>query len=363
MPIETAITGAPEEFTVPAQTGRRWGVVLAGGEGIRMRSLIKSWLGENRPKQYCTFSGSRSMLQHTLDRAAALLGPDQIMTIIGTGHGTYLKDSVSQCPGCIIEQPANRGTAPGVLLPISFILDQDPEATVLILPSDHFVYPEDRFNRYASEAVALAERNPDRLVLMGAIPDGPETDYGWIEPGPGSVQGTAGKFAEVRSFLEKPSRDAAQTLYENRWLWNTMIVAAKAQTLWAMARNLVPGIIESLHNFQVVLRAVTEGRAPKEHVHIALAHTYQRLATADFSRDILQNAARKSLVMPIDGVRWSDWGRPERIWETLSFLGVQPTMPVHGWRCPQSRNAHGFRDRSESELAPSTSWSKLANTP
>ncbi len=363
MPIDAAFRMAPElTTTVPSQQGLQWGIILAGGEGIRMRSLIKSWLGENRPKQYCTFAGSRSMLQHTLDRAAALLGETQLLTIIGAGHWAYVDGAVGTCHGSLVEQPSNRGTAPGVLLPLSFILDRDPEATVLVLPSDHFVYPEERFNRYAANAITLAEQHPDHLVLMGAIPDGPETDYGWIEPGKSlSNVSTSDRPSEVRSFLEKPSRDAAQTLFENQWLWNTMIVAAKAKVLWASARTLIPSVVESLDNFRVVLRAVREGRAPQEHVDIALAHAYQRIPSADFSRDILQNAARKSLVLPIEGVRWSDWGRPERIWETLSFLGVQPALPANGWRAPHAR--HAARDRMENELSAPKTWGKLANTP
>ncbi|MCX6843861.1 MAG: NTP transferase domain-containing protein, partial [candidate division WOR-3 bacterium] len=64
----------------------RWGIVLAGGEGARMRPLIVYWTGGDRPKQYCTFVGSRSMFQHTVDRARSVVSEKHVVTIIGPGH-------------------------------------------------------------------------------------------------------------------------------------------------------------------------------------------------------------------------------------------------------------------------------------
>lgn len=356
MPTDAALTVSEPKYSPTTGQGLRWAVVLAGGDGVRMRPLIKSWLGENRPKQYCTFTGSRSMLQHTLDRAAQLCPEERIITIVGAGHSNYLKRNHI---GTVIEQPQNKGTALGVMLPIAFILDRDPDATVLILPSDHFVYPEERFNGYADQAFRLADQHSDRLIIMGAVPDGPETDYGWIEPG---QDANGGNHSEVRSFLEKPSREAAQKIFDNHWLWNTMVVAVKASTLWALATRLLPKPMQGFENLRVVLRAVREERVPDNHVMVALNHIYNRLPASDFSRDILQNITRKSIVVPIEGVRWSDWGRPERIWETLTFLGVKPAMPGNGWK---GRIVHPTcaPERSDDDAPTPRVWAKYVNTP
>lgn len=67
-------------------TGRLWSVILAGGEGERMRSLIEQWLGSHKPKQYCTFVGTRSMLQHTVDRAASLTPPIRTVAVVAREH-------------------------------------------------------------------------------------------------------------------------------------------------------------------------------------------------------------------------------------------------------------------------------------
>ncbi|HUG44848.1 MAG TPA: sugar phosphate nucleotidyltransferase, partial [Acidobacteriota bacterium] len=100
----------------------RWAIVLAGGEGKRLRPLIEDLFGAPIPKQYCTFCGTRSMLQHTVDRAAKIVDPNRILTVVGNGHRRFLTEEM---PGRLIEQPAPRETAPGVFLPASYAMSQD----------------------------------------------------------------------------------------------------------------------------------------------------------------------------------------------------------------------------------------------
>ncbi len=125
-----------------------WATVLAGGESERMQPLIRSWLGYDRPKPYCAFLGDHSMLRHTLDRVRDVVPPDRTMTVINGKHRGFLDQALSgQTPGRLFEQPVDRGTAPGVFLPVTQIMEEDPEATVLILPSDHFVFPSGALRR------------------------------------------------------------------------------------------------------------------------------------------------------------------------------------------------------------------------
>ena len=73
--------------------------------------------------------------------------------------------------GTILFQPANRDTAAGLFLPLTYIRARAPQATVLLYPSDHFVYPEDRFLEVVRRAAQIAESRPDRVVLLGVAPD------------------------------------------------------------------------------------------------------------------------------------------------------------------------------------------------
>src|SRR5688572_33404456 len=123
-----------------------WSIVLAGGEGVRLRPLIERWLGGHRPKQYCTFVGTRSLFQHTLDRADLLTRPERKVVLVAAGHR---KEACQQLQGRlaarVVLQPLNRDTAPGVFLPLTYVRAANHDATVVIYPSDHFINPEERF--------------------------------------------------------------------------------------------------------------------------------------------------------------------------------------------------------------------------
>jgi mannose-1-phosphate guanylyltransferase len=304
-----------------------WVVVLAGGEGNRMRPAIETWLGCHRPKQYCTFTGSRSMLQHTLDRASALAAPDRTVTVLGPGHRRFLEEAadVEQC-GLVLEQPRNLGTAPGALLPLACILERDPEAIAVLMPSDHFVRPEGVFVRRVRQAVELAARETDALVLVGAVPDAPETDYGWIVPGSRRV----GVGRAVDAFREKPPAGEAAQLLATGALWNTMVVVARAATLWSLAWQHLPALMPRFHQLRQTMHVARHGLVGREHERLALEHIYHLMPAADLSRGLLRPAAGCSLVLTLDDVEWSDWGRPERVADTLHRLDKRPafTLPA-----------------------------------
>ena len=90
----------------------RWGILLAGGEGRRMRPLIRLWLGENRSKQYCMFVGSHAMFQHTTDRARWVASYECVMTVVTREHRTILNELANgNPPGLAFKQPSNLGGA------------------------------------------------------------------------------------------------------------------------------------------------------------------------------------------------------------------------------------------------------------
>jgi mannose-1-phosphate guanylyltransferase len=297
-----------------------------------MRPLIRYWLGENRPKQYCTFVGSRSMFQHTVDRARSVVSDERVVTIVAGGHRRFLSEAAhGYPPGLVIEQPSNLGTAPGILLPATYVLANDPDATFVFLPTDHFVYPEDRFAHHVGRALDLAEQFQDQIILVGATPDRAETDYGWIDQertGMPERDDYPYGSRKVASFREKPVAREARVFLRQGCLWNTMVMAVKANTLWGLCRQFLPEMTCKFHAFLLVLRAIREGRLKPEHEATALARLYQELTPADFSKDLLQHVPDRSLVLPMDGIDWCDWGRPWRVTETLARLKRQPLFPT-----------------------------------
>jgi len=307
-------------------------IVLAGGEGSRMRPLVQQWLGENRPKQYCTYVGTRSMLQHTLDRAKAIAPAEQILTIIGKGHRAFLDDAVpAGIPGLVIEPPLNRGTATSIFLAATHLMEENPSTTVLILPSDLFVHPEERFLEHAERACHLSERYEDRLILLGAPPDSPETDYGWIElPNNGEFSFCRGRGTgpiPVKCFHEKPNRRKAESLLSHGSLWNTMVLACEVKTLWSLGWALLPAMMQHFELLRQVMRGVRLNWARPDHITTALAHIYDRMETVDFCYEFLPRAVDRIGVLPMEGIHWSDWGRPERVQKTLHHIGAASAFP------------------------------------
>ncbi len=276
-----------------------WAVVLAGGEGERLREYVERKHGRPIPKQYCSFGGGKTMIEHTMDRLDGVVAADKTVTVIGRGHRRFLGGQ--QLRGRLVEQYANRGTLPGILLGLAHVLAADPDAEVLILPSDHFMAPLKGVREILKEGLETASRSQDKLVLLGAVADGPETDYGWIEPG----IALAGRAFSVRMFREKPSPAEAEDFFEDRYLWNTMIVAAKARSLWEIARLFHPGAVA---RFDLLRVAIAKG-----HGEAIAPFVYGALETADFSRSLLERVPHRALVLPMAEVRWSDWGRPARI--------------------------------------------------
>lgn len=296
----------------------RWGIVLAGGEGERLKPLIRQWLGHEKPKQFCALTSDKTLLEETLDRVSSLVPSERLVTIIGRRHRAFMNGCAARA-GRLVLQPEGRETAPGIFLPAAHVMRADPQATVIIFPSDHFISSAPAFAACVRKAASMAERWPEKIVLLGAIPDGPEQDYGWIEPDR-SWSAPSGAM-KVARFREKPGEAEAERMYRDGCLWNTMVMAVKVRALWDMGRRCEPGM---MRHFDALLPSLGgPGEGP------ALAAAYRRLEPRNFSRDIVERLPERVMVLPMEGVEWSDLGRPARIEEIRGRLGrAWPASPV-----------------------------------
>lgn len=294
----------------PAET---WGVILAGGEGIRLRSLTKLVAGDDRPKQFCRILGNDTLLEQTRRRAALLVDRARTLLLLTRSHARFYASLLKTLPSQrAVIQPANRGTAPAILYGLLRIATEDPLGTVVILPSDHYVADDRAFMRHVAAACGAVDERPELVVLLGIVPRGPEAEYGWIEPGHGlPLRG----LRRVRRFWEKPAPPVAQALYGLGCLWNSFVMVARAPTLLALIRQSLPRLVDAFEGAQSAV-----GTAGEE---LAMERVYGRLATTGFSEDVLATAPANLAVLPVS-VSWSDWGRPERVLETLAELGVEP---------------------------------------
>ena len=261
------------------------------------------------------------MLDHTLDRAAYLCDPSRILTVVGRHHRAVRRTRAPRATdGAFIEQPANLDTAPGVLLGLVHAMHRDPDATVVILPSDHFVYPEWRFVAKVQVAIQAAERLSDRILLLGATPTDIEDEYGWVVPSDDLGRQPAHRVFAVESFVEKPSPAEAARLYERGALWNTLVLVARARTLWDLACERLPNLTPFFAVLQAAIRTSREMEV--------LDEVYETMPRVNFSTELLERASDRIAMQSLDGVMWNDWGQPARIVESLLKIGRQPAFSL-----------------------------------
>jgi len=268
-----------------------WTIVLAAGAGRRLSAVTGGV-----PKQFWQASGSDSLLDQTLERFGSLSTPDRTLVVVDERHRPYV-ERLRRPVGSIVYQPEDRGTAAGVLLPLTEV---PAEAVVVVTPADHGVVDDRRFREGVAAGVRLAGQR-DAVVVFGVEPDRPCDDYGWIAPGPPRV---TSPFRHVDAFVEKPEISVARQLFASGAAWNTMVVVARAGALWDLFMRTVPDLA-------LIFKAAA--RVPSSERAGFLAGAYPHLRSCDFCRDVLGRAPRLDTYVWPASVGWTDLGTPERL--------------------------------------------------
>ena len=291
----------------------RYCVILAGGEGQRLRSLTRCVSADDRPKQFCPFLGGGTPLRATRRRVAHCFDPGRTLFVVTRAHERYYDEELSDVrPSQILSQPRGRGTAAAILLSLIHLDRLDPEASVVFLPSDHHYTNEGGFLDGVCRAFEAAERQTELAVLLGATPTHAEADYGWIEPGASIENPDALGLYRVARFWEKPSPGDATALYDLscRWnyLWNTFVMVGGVRALIDMIRSSVPQLYESFERHQT-----TSDQLDCDPI-------YKTLTPVDFSAKVLSTCPSQLAVLDIGYVGWSDLGDPERVVKLVTEL-------------------------------------------
>ena len=283
---------------------RPWVVILAGGDGRRLNQVRVNGRQLDRPKQFCCFHGSRSLLQETLRRAEGITERSRIVAVVRHDHRQWWLDELGPLPGRnVLAQADNRGTGVAILHALFHILQHDNDPTLVILPSDHAVDNEAVLLKSIHQAAEVARDSHEHLVLLGMTPEHPEIDYGWIVPDdshPGCVQ-------EVVQFVEKPEAGLAAELFAAGALWNSFISAISGHALLELFEGSQPLMLRHyLESFVVECTDDAKG--------IAL---FRALPFVDFSRDVLQAASIRLRVLAVPPCGWTDLGTLPRLAQWL----------------------------------------------
>ncbi len=294
--------------------GHVWAIILAAGEGSRLKSLTATPRGDPVPKQFCSFMSGQSLLRQTIIRAERIVPKERIVVIVAKAHKRYWRGRFSDLPAPnIIIQPENRGTGPGILLPLLHILRQDPGARVIVLPSDHYLEDERVLQISFRAALQAAQDEENRAILLGITPDGADPQYGWIVPGASAGR----RVRQIASFVEKPPSDLAQALFSRGALWSSFLFAARVSALLRLYESAAPLLLRTFLANLEALGVPEDGRKAEW----VIEDLYHLLPTLDFSRDVLAHTAGLLWVMNVPPCGWSDLGTPERVVKVLSRRG------------------------------------------
>jgi mannose-1-phosphate guanylyltransferase len=281
-----------------------WTLILAGGDGARLSSLTTASNGQCIPKQYCSLQGGASLLHETIRRALTISPPQQICAVVAEQHRQWWQQALWPIEESnIIVQPQNKGTANGILLPLLHILDIDPNANIVLLPSDHHLEDEMALRESIQSALRSLRTYPDKIMLLGIEPEEADSDLGYIMPDTRSRL----RPQPVMTFIEKPGAQEAQQLISEGALWNSFIVVARAKALLQL--------FVDKHQSAVLRMQIAMFRQVQD-AH-AIRNLYATLREVDFSRHILPGMEPRLRVVQVRKCGWSDLGTPKRVVRTL----------------------------------------------
>jgi mannose-1-phosphate guanylyltransferase len=302
-----------DDFPVREQSRRTaWAVVLAGGDGVRLRPLSRLIAGDDRPKQFCRIFGDRTLLAQTRARLAPVVEDDHTLFVVTKSHEAYFREELNGVHSSrLIVQPKNKGTGAAIAAAVLRIAELDPNAVIAFIPSDHFYRSARHFQSSVAAAIETAAEWQESVVLLGAQATHAETEYGWIEPGATAAGDFSGNLHRVQRFWEKPSAQIAEVLHSRACLWNTFVMTGHVNAFLRMLENCIPGVLDTL------MTAQRKGRLED-------AYLSEALAPVDFSSQVLARSTEQLFVVRMPAsAGWSDLGAPERVMDALANAGME----------------------------------------
>jgi mannose-1-phosphate guanylyltransferase len=294
-----------------------WTLALAGGEGLRLAEYVERRFGRRIPKQYCRLLGTRSMIEHTLERLNKLTPASRTLTIIGTTHGEHAYRQLAGKSDHVFCQPSARDTGLAMYVALAMIKRWHPHALVTITPTDHYVAPAQRYIEQVRAAQQVAGQLRGTVVIVGAKPDEPDPELGYLTLGSRLTQ--IPRVRRLVGFVERPSVVRARELIEGGALWNTMVTCGTVDALWSLGQATEPQLLDILDSLVPLIGTADESDA--------IEYIYRAFLPVSFSRDILERAPDRLAALALEGVEWSDWGRPERIETVLALRRSRALVP------------------------------------
>ncbi|NMM61591.1 mannose-1-phosphate guanylyltransferase [Clostridium sp. P21] len=270
-----------------------YALILAGGKGTRLFPLSRS----KNPKQFLKVVDNKSFLRNTVDRIMPLVNKNNIYVVTNKEYidKVYIELGDIDKNNIFIE-PENKETATCIALSAAKLFKKDQDATMIILPSDHYIENEKLFKNTILQAVGIAEKKRG-LITIGVKPTRAETGYGYIEMGE-EVNPDIKAF-KVERFLEKPNAEVAKDLLmKGTYLWNSGIFVWRADVFLREMQKYLPKMYKSIMVIYDELDTSNEEKTIKEQYKIIDG------ISVDFG---IMQKTRKAYVIKCD-FTWDDMG-------------------------------------------------------
>lgn len=212
-------------------------IIMAGGVGSRFWPLSTPQM----PKQFIDIMGmGKTMIQMTVDRFLPICPIENVWVVTNAAYVNIVHEQLPGIPMCnILAEPAARNTAPCIAYAGWKIKQKDPNANLVVTPSDALVLEPENFRKYIVEALAFTEKN-EAIVTIGIKPTRPETGYGYVQRQEKAVSGGVHK---VDAFREKPNLETAKQYFADaKYLWNAGIFVWNVNTLEQSIRSFASQI-------------------------------------------------------------------------------------------------------------------------
>ncbi len=225
----------------PRHTGERvWCVIMAGGVGTRFWPRSR----QACPKQFLDILGTgKSFIRHTFERFLALIPAERFLVVTQERYREQVLAHLPELqPDQVLCEPIGRNTAPCIAYAAYSLLKRDPEARMVVTPSDHLILNEEPFRAIIRESLDFIDRH-NALMTVGIRPTRPETGYGYIQISDSKP------ISKVKSFTEKPNLELAQTFVQcGEFFWNSGIFIWKACDIVSALERHQPEIAELFHS-------------------------------------------------------------------------------------------------------------------
>ena len=270
-------------------------VILSGGAGTRLWPLSRA----SYPKQLLKLSSQRTMLQDTVARGLIDVGFAAPLLVCNEDHRFLVDDQLQQIgikPQAILLEPKARNTGPAIAAAALWLLARDPDALMLVQPSDHVIASPADFHRAVMRGLAAAQEG--RLVTFGIKPVRPDTGYGYIQSGE-ALSGGDGVFG-VDRFVEKPDRETAQRFVDSgAFFWNSGIFLLSARAYLGELSRINPAMLDACE------RAVRDGQEDLAFFRLS-AEPFGEAPSLSIDHAVMEHTSRAAVV-PVD-MAWSDVG-------------------------------------------------------